>query len=236
MNNMIECQHVRQSLGVYVLGAIDPAERSVVDAHLAGCQECREELAGLAGLPALLGRVPMTEAARIAGFDADRLPPGDVPEGEPPSDDRVLTPLLNRIAHRRRVNRWRGLVEAAAVALVAAGSAFGAVSMSGPAGPPGHWDIAKATSATTHAHVEVKYAPTSWGTMLESEVSGIPAGTICEFWVIGANGREWEAGSWTVLSSQQSIWYPGSTSVPAHSVQGFEVTSGSRVLVHASVT
>jgi len=37
--------------------AIDPAERSVVDVHLSTCPECREELAGLAGLPALLRRI-----------------------------------------------------------------------------------------------------------------------------------------------------------------------------------
>ena len=77
MTVMTGCQHVRQSLGVYVLGAIDPVERARVDTHLVGCLDCREELAGLAGLPALLGRVPAGEAARIAAFDEnERLAPG----------------------------------------------------------------------------------------------------------------------------------------------------------------
>ena len=65
MTGLSECNEVRQALGVYVLGAIDPAERSIVDAHLPHCLDCREELAGLAGLPALLGRVPVAEAARF---------------------------------------------------------------------------------------------------------------------------------------------------------------------------
>ena len=43
------CHDMRQSLGVYIVGALDPSERMLVDLHLAGCQECREELAGLAG-------------------------------------------------------------------------------------------------------------------------------------------------------------------------------------------
>ena len=41
----MDCPEVRISLGVYVLGAIDPAERAVVDAHLATCRDCRDELA-----------------------------------------------------------------------------------------------------------------------------------------------------------------------------------------------
>ena len=44
-----DCPEARPSLGVYVLGAINPVERGLVDAHLASCQECRDELAGLAG-------------------------------------------------------------------------------------------------------------------------------------------------------------------------------------------
>ena len=43
----MDCPEARISLGVYVLGAIDPAERALVDAHLAACRECRDELAGL---------------------------------------------------------------------------------------------------------------------------------------------------------------------------------------------
>jgi len=60
MSTTAGCREIRHSLGVYVLGAIDPADRALVEEHLASCPECREELAGLAGLPALLavGRVP----------------------------------------------------------------------------------------------------------------------------------------------------------------------------------
>ncbi|WP_187357010.1 anti-sigma factor family protein, partial [Actinomadura sp. CNU-125] len=61
------CGDVRAALGVYVVGAIDPAERALVDAHLAGCPACRDELAGLAGLPALLGRVEEEQLTRVAG-------------------------------------------------------------------------------------------------------------------------------------------------------------------------
>ncbi|MGI8452084.1 MAG: zf-HC2 domain-containing protein, partial [Streptosporangiaceae bacterium] len=42
------CAEIRAALGVYVVGAIDPADRAAVDSHLAWCTGCREELAGLA--------------------------------------------------------------------------------------------------------------------------------------------------------------------------------------------
>ena len=64
-----DCTEARLSLGVYVLGAIDPAERTLVDAHLLTCRDCRDELAGLAGLPALLARVNPDEISRICADD-----------------------------------------------------------------------------------------------------------------------------------------------------------------------
>ncbi|MGH2947578.1 MAG: zf-HC2 domain-containing protein, partial [Solirubrobacteraceae bacterium] len=57
---------VRRSLGVYVLDALEPAERDVVDLHLARCGECRRELERIASLPELLARLPLVEAERLA--------------------------------------------------------------------------------------------------------------------------------------------------------------------------
>jgi hypothetical protein len=237
MNDTTGCQHVRQSLGVYVLGAIDPAERAEVDAHLTGCPECRDELAELAGLPALLGRVPPDEAERIA------LAPDEPAADAPGVVD--LAPLLDRmaqhqLAQRRRMNRWRGLAAAAAVVLIAAGSAIGAVTIGGSSGPsvtlPGHWQTVQASNPVTHARVMVKYASMPWGTSLETEVYGIPAGTTCQFWVVGSGGQRWQAGSWTVASTWRDTWYPGSSSVPASAVHGFEITSGGTVLMRLQAT
>ena len=41
------CRETRLLLGVYVVGAIDPAERMTVDEHLGECPQCRDELASL---------------------------------------------------------------------------------------------------------------------------------------------------------------------------------------------
>src|SRR4029077_5476233 len=104
-----ECTQTRHLLGVYLLGAIDPAGRAAVDRHLAQCAECRHELAGLAGLPAMLGRVPAAEVS---------LP------GEPGPPAAAATGGLARLAGRgarpRRARRWCGLVLATVAVVLAA--------------------------------------------------------------------------------------------------------------------
>ena len=50
MSGSSQCAQIRPELGVYVLGAIAPADRARVRWHLASCPRCREEVAGLAQL------------------------------------------------------------------------------------------------------------------------------------------------------------------------------------------
>ncbi len=238
MNDMTSCLHVRQSLGVYVVGAIDPAERTMVDRHLAGCPDCREELAGLAGLPALLGRVPVAEAAQIAGFPSERTGPGPRSDPSPP-DGEILTPLLARVAQRRRASRWRNLAAAAAVVLVAGGSAAGAVELtqapsagsSVSPGTAGHWEKAHGTAPGTNVTADITYRGQPWGTQLAVRVSGIKSGTTCQLWVLGAHGEKWLAGSWTVTSTPQKISYAESVAAPASAVKQFQITAGGKTLV-----
>lgn len=223
MNDMTSCLHVRHTLGVYVLGAIDPAERATVDAHLAGCPECREELAGLAGLPALLGRVPFDEAERITGFYSEPSRPAE------PAGDATLAPVLAKVAQRRRVRRWQGLAAAAAVVVAASTAATVSTHMA-DAPVAVHWQSDQMIDSATHITLAVKYAAQPGGTKLQAMVTGIPKGTDCEFWVTGPGGTRWSAGSWTVASTWQSQWYQASSSAPLNWVRGFEITSGKTVL------
>ena len=72
------CAGVRSLLGVYLTGAIAPGDRAVVVRHLATCEDCRAELAGLASLPALLRR-PQVQAAAGARGRRDGERRGDWP-------------------------------------------------------------------------------------------------------------------------------------------------------------
>lgn len=77
---MAGCGDIREPVGVYVLGAIGPAERAAMDGHLAGCAGCREELAGQVGLPGRLASVPVSDVSRMTldtqAGRAGRWPPG----------------------------------------------------------------------------------------------------------------------------------------------------------------
>jgi hypothetical protein len=153
MTSAWECADTRQALGIYVLGAIDPDERALVDAHVAGCRECREELAGLAGLPALLSRVDADEIGRIFLADADPEADLDLGRGIGPEADLGTGPgagpgtgpdagrgagplavleapredfvdsLVSLTEARRRRNRRWQVLGAAAAVVIAAGGA-----------------------------------------------------------------------------------------------------------------
>ena len=65
MDDAGTCAGIRPQLGVYLTGAIAPADRVVVVRHLTACDGCRAELAGLAGLPG--AAAPAAGPGRRAG-------------------------------------------------------------------------------------------------------------------------------------------------------------------------
>ncbi|HTZ23625.1 MAG TPA: anti-sigma factor [Streptosporangiaceae bacterium] len=223
LNRGGECAPYRAELGVYVLGAIGPAERARVDEHLAGCPRCRDELAALAGLPGLLRRVPPDLALRALTDASIDAPPG-------PNVDRLLS-RVSAIRHRRR------LTAAAAALIIGVAAAAGLHVLQGrpasttAAATPRWTDTDTGASATTGARATVRYAGQRWGTELEVRVTGVPPGTRCQLRVINAQGQGVAAGGWVITTGSKYTWYPASVPWPASSLHGFAVTSGTRILV-----
>lgn len=230
---MSRCEEARILLGVYVLGAIDPAERSQVDAHLGGCPACRDELAGMAGLPALLGRVNEAQLTQVAG---------------PPAE--LLDSLLARAAReRRRPRRLFGgwpLLAAAAAALVVAGAVIGGLAASperetrvvaGPTvtvtpapepepsereEPPGEEFSAGDPATGLSARIVVRKV--NWGTEAELHLKGVKPGMKCRLEAVARDGSRDSMGSWTVpRTGYQEFW--GSTMLPRDRVVAFEVVT-----------
>jgi predicted lipoprotein with Yx(FWY)xxD motif len=141
MDDAGTCAGIRPQLGVYLTGAIAPADRVVVVRHLTACASCRAELAGLAGLPALLRRPPVQAAAQqpptdntapdntVTYYPGADYPGADYPDAGYPGAGR----LVRRVARRRRRRRW--LLAAAACALVVAAGAGWAMHLLGPSAP-----------------------------------------------------------------------------------------------------
>ena len=238
MTPTMDCPEARVSLGVYVLGAIDPAERALVEGHLTTCRDCRDELAGLAALPALLARVTAEEAIALAASD------GPPPAGRPGGRDappELLATVIDLTAARRRRRRWRDASLGVAAALIVAVGVFGGLRLGGsPAAPPaasanypgqpnGPWQTA--TTAAGGMSATVQYRSMGWGTQLAVKVSGIPVGTSCQLWVIGPGGSRTLAGGWVTDNHEGAVWYPGSAGLPAGGMRGFQVTvAGARTL------
>ena len=216
------CAQCRNELGVYVLGAIGPAERAQVDEHLAACSWCRDELAALAGLPGLRRRVPPEVAAGAWTDDPGGLVPG------PPVD--MLIGQVSAIRRRRR------LTAAAAALLIGLAVATGLHVLQGrPASTateaPRWTDTATGASPVTAARATVRYAAQPWGTEMEVQVTGIPLGTRCQLRVINAQRQDIAAGGWIVTAGGQHAWYPASVPWPAARLRGFVISSGGQTLI-----
>ena len=231
MTGMAGCREIKQALGVYVLGAIDPAERALVDEHLPSCQECREELASLAGLPAMLRKVPIVEAERLAAPEQDPELAG-VPSPE------LLTSLIARTSNVRRMHRWRTVAAAAAVAIVALGGGAFAANALQSAGTPGpgpvqttSWHQTSSNGPVAGAHLTVRYRHESGGTQMWVNVTGLQPGSVCQFQVTDATGGKSMAGSWILW--HDNSWYPASTWLGDKELRSFQVTVDGKVVATA---
>jgi hypothetical protein len=200
------------SLGVYVLGATDTAERQRLEAHLPACPACRAELTRLAPLPGLLAGIPesMRDTARSPGRQARR-------------PARALRPGGPRL-------RWAA---GAAACLAAAAVTAGFWLSSGSGGPPAADLTLAGTNPATHVSATATLTATSWGTSIQLQVSGLPENVECRLVVRSRTGRTEVSGVW-------DAWQNGPVSIPASAswrpsdIASLEVTTTARNLVTIS--
>ncbi|OLE28651.1 MAG: hypothetical protein AUG44_06925 [Actinobacteria bacterium 13_1_20CM_3_71_11] len=112
--------------GVYVLGALAPAERSAYERHLPTCPDCRDEVAELAVLPGLLGRLDAASAASIGR---------PVPVAPRAALTAALTGAQTARKRSRRWRRWERGVTLAVAACLALFIGVGTAMLSRPAAP-----------------------------------------------------------------------------------------------------
>ncbi|ODU24879.1 MAG: hypothetical protein ABT15_19905 [Pseudonocardia sp. SCN 73-27] len=171
---------MRLELGAYLLGSLAPAERATVDTHLATCADCRAELASLAPLPGLLGRLTPEEAREgLVQPPADLLP-------------RTLAAVgADRRRERRTVQRWRLLTAAAAVAALAGlGVTVVPMMTPGPASTP--MAAVAGVGASGSGVLEAR----TWGTALQLTLSGLPPAGSYQAFATSHDGRTEVVASW----------------------------------------
>lgn len=223
VNRVGDCAQARHELGVYVLGAIGPGERAQIDRHLAACPRCREELAGLAGLPGLLRRVPPDVAMQAWADDTNLARPG-------PPLDRLIS-RMSAIRLRRRLTAATGALVIGLAAATGVQVLRARLAGFSAAAAPRWIDTDTAGSPATGAWAAVRYAAQPWGAELEVRVTGIPAGTRCRLLVTNTQGQGIAAGGWTITAGSQHTWYPASVPWPTGSLRGFDITTGGQTLV-----
>lgn len=174
--------HVRHELGAYVLGALEPAERRLVEDHVTSCTVCRDELAHLSAVPPLLDRISADEAtADLPGIRARLARVAD----------RAAADAHHHL--RVQVRRWRTLAVAATVAaLVAVGAAWQ------PWVPPPDRLVVQVVPVASDAFVEGTVAAYAWewGTTIELRVTDLPRETAYLVWAVAEDGRRERAGTW----------------------------------------
>jgi anti-sigma factor RsiW len=173
------CRSMRELMGAYVLGSLEPDQRSALVAHLDGCPECRAEVAELATVARAL---PL----------ADPLRSGERPL--PP--DHLGDAILDRIASERveaRRSRFRraSVTGLAAVALVAAIVVVAGILDSSQRIS---LDLAAAGGAGGDAVLEYH----RWGTQIELDIEGLPEEEVYGVWLESPTGDRVPAGTfWT---------------------------------------
>lgn len=229
---MNSLEHDRSQLGAYALGALDPRETRLVHDHLAGCPDCRREVAELTNLRAAM----------------DEVPPEAFLDGPPDGGDLLLrrtvraarAELGGRFAVESEPQRRRPrlLVAASFVILVAA--ALGAGLLVGRETAPEPVDIyaapnvrhASVTDPATNVRLAVDMLPQAGWVRLRANAQGIPAGERCQIRVVPRSGAPVLTGSWVVSErgSREGTTLEGSALVNPADVASVEVinTDGRR--------
>ena len=212
----LSCTEATQALGTYLVGALDPRERADVEAHLALCPACRDELAGLAALPGLMSRLSTEE----------------VLAGPPPVDDALLERLLRAAARDRKVARQRRWLSAvAAAAVLAVGGVVGVAGYHAATAPHVH----TVAASSGHVHMTVQLASVSTGTTLNLHLSGVPAGQWCRLVAVSDAGKREVAGSWEATYAG-TAYIKGTTAIPYPHISRLVIeTNDGTELVSSSV-
>ncbi|HEX8753799.1 MAG TPA: anti-sigma factor [Solirubrobacterales bacterium] len=173
------CREWRGSLGAYALGDLPTEERAALEAHLDGCERCREEVRALTGVARLL---PYADPAHF----------GPAPKPSPELGQRIAATIGAERQVRVRRRRRFGFALGGAVAAAAAVLAIVVLPVGGGGPPQQHVDFAGLPSGV---QIDATLEPHAYGTEIHMYVSGMRSGTLCRVFLRGPGGERVPAGT-----------------------------------------
>ncbi|MEO3753282.1 zf-HC2 domain-containing protein [Streptomyces sp. B6B3] len=182
-------------LGAYVLGGLDAADRRRVEAHLAGCAACRDELADAEPLHDLLRSLPPEAAGRA---------PASRPEATPGLDSLLHTLRAEKVRARRRGRQL--MASAAAVVLLALGG-LGVTLLRDaetPGGTPSGPSVSFVAGGETATSGRAVLTGKPWGTEVDVQLADLPAGGPFVLEVTGIDGAVERAATWSETAAAEA--------------------------------
>jgi anti-sigma factor RsiW len=223
----------------YVLGSLSSADRREFEAHMVECPSCREAVAQLSGMPALLSRLDRNEVAAINESDQT----SGVPEMSRELSAELLPSLLATLRWRRRRTRlvtWTAAAAAAAVLTI--GVFVGVAGYSTTSLPPQTTASAQpmAQVGTTLLASTVSLSSQQWGTHIALKfVCTAPVyahhDTVALV-VVGRDGSQTRLATWVAIPGH-SATPTGSISTPVDQIAAVQVVlaDNGRVMLQRSV-
>ena len=170
----------RESAAAYVLGALEPTERSDFERHLRTCPGCQADVSDFSALPGLLAHID---------------PESDLDND--PAIDRIKELAIARANHdysrlQKQSRRWRfnALLAAAAAVLLVVSVAVITFTDSASEGV----ELALADTTVTGSVIIEGHA---WGTSINLDLAGLPERDSYHLWALGVDGEVLSAATWT---------------------------------------
>jgi anti-sigma factor RsiW len=196
----------------YVLGSLSGGDRREFEAHMATCAQCRQAVAELSGVPALLSQLDLSEMAAIGEFGGTAGMLQDPPALSPD----LLPTLLATVRWRRRRARVTTWVASAAAAAVLAIGVFVGVHDNSSTAPQQVTASAEpmAQIGTNLLTSTVSVSSQHWGTFINLRCVCLAPlyahhDTLAMV-VVGRDGSQTRLATWTAE--------PGHTATPAGSI------------------
>jgi anti-sigma factor RsiW len=219
----------------YVLGSLSSADRREFEAHMVDCPSCREAVAQLSGMPALLSQLDRNEVAAINKSDHTSA----VQE----MSSELLPSLLATVRWRRRRTRLVTWAAAAAAAVVLSISVLVGVAGPSPTSPPPQAiasALPMAQVGTTLLASTVSLSRQQWGTHIALKfVCMAPVDAhhdTVALVVVGRDGSQSRLATWVAIPGHTAT-PTGSISTPVDQIAAVQVVlaDNGRVMLQRSV-